>query len=46
MQWVDTQEQNDASFWRAELTGASEITTSRQATGTGGTVKWEVIDFG
>ena len=44
-QWVDTHSQTDDSFFRAELTSVSEITTSRQATNTGATVKWEAIQF-
>jgi hypothetical protein len=44
-QWVDTHDRNNASFFRAELTNADEITTSRQATDTGAVVKWEAVQF-
>ena len=45
MQWVDTHDQTDDSFFMAELTSDSEITTRRYQTNTGATVKWEAIQF-
>jgi len=45
VQWVDTNDRNNAAFFRAELTGVDEITTSRQATDTGAVVKWEAVQF-
>ena len=45
MQWVDTHDRTDDSFFLAELTSDSEITTTRYQTNTGATVKWEAVQF-
>lgn len=45
MQWVDTHDRTDDSFFLAELTSDSEITTRRYQTNTGAVVKWEAIQF-
>jgi len=45
MQWVDTHDRTDDSFFLAELTSDSEITTKRYQTNTGAVVKWEAIQF-
>jgi hypothetical protein len=45
MQWVDTHDRTDDSFFLAELTDVDEITTRRYQTNTGAVVKWEAIQF-